>query len=218
MARRSSKVRVVLGLVASLVLGPGCESRAPEPGPPPKVGPDSAEPATASTGTASPSRPTTGRCIKPTPDSPKRQVVGPVPNPACPNDDWPKFELPMGVVHFPDQDGKPLEVAVEIAAKGKEREKGLMFRKSMNDDAGMLFVFEEERELSFWMENTCIPLDMIFIASDGTIVGIEENTPTLSRDTFSPGCAAKYVLEVNAGWARKHGVRAGTTVRLPTSV
>lgn len=74
----------------------------------------------------------------------------------------------------------------------------------------MLFIFEDERELGFWMRNTCIPLDMIFASSDGTIVGIEENVPTLNDDHYAPGdCPARYVVEVNAGWSRRHGVKAG---------
>jgi uncharacterized protein len=87
-----------------------------------------------------------------------------------------------------------------------------MYRKSMGADQGMLFVFETEQVLKFWMKNTCIPLDMIFVGADGVIVGIEENTPTLSIDTFSAYCPAKYVLEVNAGWTRKHGVKAGQKI------
>jgi uncharacterized membrane protein (UPF0127 family) len=74
----------------------------------------------------------------------------------------------------------------------------------------MLFLFDAERDLSFWMRNTCIALDMLFIAADRVIVGIEENVPTLNDDSYAPGdCNSRYVLEVNAGWARRHGVRAG---------
>ncbi|HTJ84776.1 MAG TPA: DUF192 domain-containing protein [Polyangiaceae bacterium] len=250
-----SRPPVVSALALACALGAcslfGCESRAPEPTPPPRTSPDAAmtraqgEAADASATAASTGK---ARCIRPTPDTPAREVKGPVPDPNCPEDDWPKFDLPLGTVHFtvgaeaaassaPASSAAPsasasaaaasasaapaashdVEVAVEIAEKGKEREKGLMFRKSMKEDAGMLFIFEERRDLAFWMENTCIPLDMIFIDSDGTIVGIEENTPTLSRDTFDPGCPAQYVLEVNAGWARRHGVRAGMKARLPRS-
>jgi uncharacterized protein len=90
-----------------------------------------------------------------------------------------------------------------------------MYRTQLADDRGMLFVFERERRLAFWMKNTCIALDMIFVAADGVIVGIEENVPTLNENTYSPGCPAKYVIEVNAGWARKRGVRAGQRVELP---
>lgn len=94
--------------------------------------------------------------------------------------------------------------------------RGLMYRKEMSDGAGMLFIFERQKKLQFWMKNTCIPLDMIFIDKGGTIVAIEENTPTLSTDTFGPKrCDAKFVLEVNAGWARKNGVKPGQKLELP---
>ena len=109
-----------------------------------------------------------------------------------------------------------LEVAVEIAQKHVDRMRGLMYRKEMSDGAGMLFIFEETQRLQFWMKNTCISLDMIFIAEDGTIVSIEENTPTLSIKSFGPKrCSAKFVLEVNAGWARKNGVKPGQKLDLP---
>jgi hypothetical protein len=124
----------------------------------------------------------------------------------------------MAAVRFPeslDASGAPLEVAVELAKTDRDRERGLMYRRELGDGRGMLFAFEEERVLTFWMHNTCIPLDMIFIARDGTIVGIEESTPTMSDETFSPGCPASYVLEVDAGWSRSHGIRAGTKVALP---
>ena len=88
-----------------------------------------------------------------------------------------------------------------------------MYRTQMPADAGMIFVFERERKLSFWMRNTCIPLDMLFVAEDGTIVNVEENVPTLTDRTFtSGGCPAKYVVELNAGWARAHGVKAGQKI------
>jgi uncharacterized membrane protein (UPF0127 family) len=112
-------------------------------------------------------------------------------------------------------------VSVERAVTNDHRMRGLMFRTYMPENEGMLFEFEAEREITFWMKNTCISLDMIFIAADGLIVGIEENTPTLTTETFAPvtpsgaTCRSRYVLEVNGGWARKNGVRAGMRVNLP---
>jgi uncharacterized membrane protein (UPF0127 family) len=108
-------------------------------------------------------------------------------------------------------------VDAEIAQEDEERQRGLMYRTSLGEDEGMLFIFEIERELSFWMRNTCLPLDMIFISADGTIVNIEENTPTLTDENFESGCKARYVLETNAGWTRKNGVKAGMKVKLPKS-
>ena len=115
-------------------------------------------------------------------------------------------------MRFPEATGADagtVEVGVEIADKDKDRMRGLMYRTAMGAEQGMLFVFDEDEVSKFWMKNTCIPLDMLFIGEDGVIVGIEENVPTLSLDTFTANCMGRYVLEVNAGWARKHGVKAG---------
>ena len=88
-----------------------------------------------------------------------------------------------------------------------------MLRKSMPENRGMIFVFgEERRNHEFWMHNTCIPLDMMFIDKDGFITGIEENVPTLNEHSYTAGCNAQYVLETNAGWTRKHGIKAGQKV------
>jgi hypothetical protein len=78
----------------------------------------------------------------------------------------------------------------------------------------MIFLFGHRRDHSFWMKNTCLPLDMIFIDRDGLIVGIEENVPTLNEGSYRVGCPSVVVLEVNAGWSRRHGVTAGQQVRI----
>ncbi|MFO0555837.1 MAG: DUF192 domain-containing protein [Polyangiaceae bacterium] len=153
------------------------------------------------------------RCIKPTPEQPVRVVLGAIPDPSCPADPGPVPQLEHKAINIVTPLGNK-RVDVEVAAKDEDRQRGLMYRTALDTNAGMLFEFEDERVLTFWMHNTCLPLDMIFIAKDGVIVGIEENTPTLSDQTFSPGCAASYVLEVNAGWTRKNGVRAGMKVEL----
>ncbi len=198
---------VAVALACGTSLG-ACEPRAPEPLP---AGHGSAATTAAASGGAA--MPAPGRCVQPLPETPVRTVSGPVPNPSCPVDPGPAPALALGVVRFPEVAG--LEVGVEIAQKHEDRMRGLMYRTSMGDGAGMLFVFEEEQKLQFWMKNTCIPLDMIFLSADGVIVGIEENTPTLSLASFGPRCHARYVLEVNAGWARKTGVRPGMRVELP---
>lgn len=109
----------------------------------------------------------------------------------------------------------PVAVAVEIARKPRERQLGLMFRKELPADAGMLFVFENPQQLSFWMHNTYIPLDMIFIGADLTVLGVVENTTPLSDDSCSVPGLSQFVLEVNALFARRHGIAAGTRVKLP---
>lgn len=114
----------------------------------------------------------------------------------------------MGFVDFADAPGRP-RVAVELARTDATRTRGLMYRTSLPDDEGMLFTWPEERPRSFWMRNTCIPLDMLFVAGDGTIAGIIEQVPVLNLASRTVPCPAQYVLEVNAGWTREHGVVAG---------
>lgn len=218
MSRLAALVPASLLLVS---LASGCDPRAPEPS---VTRESSAGKTTGAASTASEApRPVATpawlpkRCIKQTPETPERTVTGPVPAPACPEDPGPVPNLVRKRVEIRGAAGGVLAVDAEIAERDEDRQRGLMYRKSLDDGAGMLFIFEIERELTFWMHNTCIPLDMIFIAADGTIVGIEENTPTLTDDTFSPGCNAKYVLEVNAGWTRKNGVKAGMKVKIPRS-
>ena len=89
-----------------------------------------------------------------------------------------------------------------------------MYRSSMPEDHGMLFIFPDEVERSFWMKNTLIPLDMLFIASDGRIVGISADATPLTTAARSVGQPSRYVLETNGGWAARHGVRAGDRVEL----
>lgn len=107
--------------------------------------------------------------------------------------------------------------AVEVASDAASRQKGLMLRTSLEPDKGMLFVFDTEGEYSFWMKNTLIPLDMIWMNADKKIVFIQENAqPCLPAQaggtvcpTMNPGVAALYVLEVNAGVAQKEGLKLG---------
>ncbi len=85
----------------------------------------------------------------------------------------------------------------------------------MPDDHGMLFDLHTRKVQGFWMRNTCIPLDMMFLDGDGTIVGILEQVPVLNEEERTVGCPSRYVLETNAGFARKHGIKAGQKVKLP---
>jgi uncharacterized membrane protein (UPF0127 family) len=91
-----------------------------------------------------------------------------------------------------------------------------MFRTSMAEDAGMLFELRERTEHTFWMHNTCIPLDLLFVDTDGTIVGVEEAAPTVNDAPRTVGCFSDHVLEVNAGWTRRHGVSPGQKLVLVT--
>jgi uncharacterized membrane protein (UPF0127 family) len=105
--------------------------------------------------------------------------------------------------------------AVEMATTDKEKEIGLMYRKELPDGKGMLFDFSPSQEVSMWMKNTYISLDMIFIQADGRILRIAENTEPLSTRIISSGGPAKGVLEVNAGTAKKYGIQPGDRVGHP---
>ena len=153
-----------------------------------------------------------GRCITKTPAKPKRVP----PNGAdsrCPHDPETPPRLRTGKIVFSEAKGAPV-TTIEVAENDHDRQRGLMYRTKMGDERGMIFTFDEKNDHTFWMHNTCISLDMLFIDNDGMIVGIEESTPTMSDDTFSVGCASNYVLELNAGWTRAHGVVAGQKVKL----
>ena len=105
--------------------------------------------------------------------------------------------------------------SVELATTDKERETGLMYRKELPDGKGMLFDFSPEQQISMWMKNTYISLDMIFIRADGRILRIAENTEPQSLNIISSGGLAKGVLEVIAGTAQKYGIAPGDRVAHP---
>jgi len=115
-------------------------------------------------------------------------------------------------VSIKNQKGAMLKVEVEIARKPAERTLGLMFRKSLDKDCGMLFIFDEEIKHIFTMKNTFIPLDMIFIGRDMRIAGWVENAKLLSTEQFSIAQSSQYVLEVNAFYCRDHGIAVGDEV------
>jgi uncharacterized membrane protein (UPF0127 family) len=105
--------------------------------------------------------------------------------------------------------------SVELAKTDKERETGLMYRKELADGRGMLFDFTPEQQVSMWMKNTFISLDMIFIRADGRILRIAENTEPQSTKIISSGGLAKGVLEVIAGTAKKYGIAPGDRIGHP---
>lgn len=102
---------------------------------------------------------------------------------------------------------------VELADEDGERAIGLMHRAHMDADRGMLFDFHTPRRVAFWMRNTFIPLDMIFVRSDGEIVHIIENVTPHSEDTVGPDRPVRAVLELNAGRVKALGLRIGDVVR-----
>jgi uncharacterized membrane protein (UPF0127 family) len=105
--------------------------------------------------------------------------------------------------------------AVELAATPEQREVGLMYRHELPEGQGMLFDFERDQEVSFWMKNTYIPLDMIFIRGDGRILRIAENTEPLSEKMIPSRGPVRGVLEVIGGTARKLGIAPGDRVAHP---
>ncbi len=110
--------------------------------------------------------------------------------------------------------GRRTALSVELASRPSEIERGLMYRQSMPEDHGMYFIFPEEGPRIFWMKNTLIPLDMLFIDSNGLVVGIVEEAEPLTLTSRTVEAPARYVLEVNGGWCRRHGVKRGDGVHL----
>ena len=104
---------------------------------------------------------------------------------------------------------------VEIADDPQERARGLMFRREMADEHGMLFDFKQEQPASFWMENTYIPLDMLFIKADGTVESIAERTTPLSQRSVPSQGRVRYVLEINGGLSDELGIGPGDRVSGP---
>ncbi len=130
----------------------------------------------------------------------------------------PLLDTPLredGHVRFLSSTGQELvQVTVEIVEDKDERQKGLMFRRGLPPDAGMLFVYEQERLRSFWMKNTYIPLDMIFVNRTGEIVSVVARTQPLSLRSCRSSAPARYVVEVNAGFCEDHGIVIGGTIRI----
>lgn len=213
-ALRPASWFAVFALVVSVFASIACEPRIEEPLPPSRdVRPDL--PAVA----PPPSPITPGaveakqRCVFPTPDKPKRTLARPGPDPACPVDPTGPPKLRSGKVTFQEAKDKPVDVTVEIAERQADRTRGLMFRTNMPEENGMIFLFNGPPDVhQFWMHNTCLPLDMLFVDKDGVIVGIEENCPTMNDSTFAVPCPSSYVIEVNAGYCRRHGIVAGQKV------
>lgn len=106
------------------------------------------------------------------------------------------------------------ELEVELAITPEEQILGLMYRDKLEDNEGMLFIFLQEKILSFWMKNTPIPLSIAFIKADGRIVQIESMKP-YSLDTHISAEKAKYALEMKEEWFRLHNVKVGNMVKIP---
>lgn len=123
--------------------------------------------------------------------------------------------LPVVVVHAPKAD-----LHLEVARTDPEMERGLMYRTAIAPHTGMLFVFQTDAPVEFWMKNTLVPLDMIFIAADGTVrkiyAGVPAPAPNVSDEKIprEPG-VAKYVIELGAGEAQRDGITEGVRLVVP---
>lgn len=118
---------------------------------------------------------------------------------------------PTVILHA-DPGGRAIPVHVELALNEPQRERGLMYRNHLEPDAGMLFLFPKPAPLSFWMRNTLIPLDMIFIDQDRHILGIVENAAPETETARRVDGDSQYVLEIAGGLSQRWGVHAGSAV------
>ena len=127
---------------------------------------------------------------------------------SCSSQKLPVMDLPI------ERDGLRITVVkAEIASTPEERSRGLMFRKKLPDGDGMLFIFERDEVLSFWMKNTLIPLSIAFISSDGRITEIRDMYPHNETPVVSSR-SVRYALEVPQGWFSKAGVQIGDRIVL----
>ena len=123
-------------------------------------------------------------------------------------------ELPTDAERLVIETGAgPVAFTVELALSAADRASGLMNRKSMAADHGMLFKFEQSRQVLMWMKNTPLPLDMLFIDEAGAIIRIAKETTPFSEAIIPSGGPVRYVLELNAGTADRHGISAGDMAR-----
>jgi uncharacterized protein len=111
--------------------------------------------------------------------------------------------------------GRDLKFEVELATNDAERSRGLMYRKQLGAYEGMLFDFYQEMPVSFWMKNTLIPLDMVFIAADGTVKHVHANAVPLSTEAVPSRFPVRAVLEINGGSAALLGIKPGDKVKHP---
>ena len=104
-------------------------------------------------------------------------------------------------------------IDIEIAETNEERNRGLMHRRSMGYNRGMLFIFEEADRSGFWMKNTPMPLDIIFVGADSQVVSIAKRTQPFSEEQIRPTAPKQFVVEVRAGFADRFGIGKGTRIR-----
>jgi uncharacterized membrane protein (UPF0127 family) len=128
------------------------------------------------------------------------------------NDDYYHFKKEGELTFYSTDSVKKTTIDIEIANTEYERELGLMKRKSMEENQGMLFIFPVEKMQSFWMRNTLISLDMIFVNAKKEIVTIRKDTKVLSDQSYPSTKPAKYVIEVDAGFSDRYNIRVGDRI------
>jgi uncharacterized membrane protein (UPF0127 family) len=112
--------------------------------------------------------------------------------------------------------GRP--VSVELAINAQQRDRGLMHRTHLDPDAGMLFVFRDDQPRTFWMRNTLIPLDIVFLDADGTVQNVAHGEPMVEVPGLNSVRPARLVLELNAGWSAEHGLVPGQRIEIPPGI
>lgn len=120
---------------------------------------------------------------------------------------------PQPRVVIATREGKEVAVRVEVADTPAKREMGLQYRNELGDDQGMLFLFPREEVQAFWMKNTPISLDLIFISAQRKVVGIVRRAVPFSRATLSVPSPSQFVLEIKGGLSQRHGIKIGDGVR-----
>jgi uncharacterized protein len=122
------------------------------------------------------------------------------------------IEFDRDVLSIKTRSGDIYEFNVELAESGEQKSRGLMYRREMGERDGMLFLYRRDQVVTMWMENTFLPLDMLFIEHSGRIARIQANTVPQSREVISSRKRVRAVLELNAGTARKLGISVGDKV------
>jgi uncharacterized membrane protein (UPF0127 family) len=133
------------------------------------------------------------------------------PTPASPS---PTVDDGLVALMLTGNEGRSAQLRVELASTQQQRERGLMFRKSMPENQGMLFLFPREESVGFWMKNTEIPLTVAYIGADGQVLELIDGEP-FDETVLLPSQPYRYVIEVNKGWFERNGLGPGARVTLP---
>ena len=110
------------------------------------------------------------------------------------------------------------QARLQVAATRETRGRGLMGRRKLGEDEGMIFIYPDSRFMSFWMQNTYIPLSIAFIKEDGRIIRISQMKPMTEEPSYTSGDRCRYAVEMAQGWFEMHGIRAGDVIEIPESV